>query len=149
MSGGVGWIPNNPLELAAGVDDTPEKARTYLDACAADVGPASSPERRQAFLTEGPRAIAFLQKYGMHFVHAEGYSDYHEGELPGGMARSRSLVGRIYDARRLGEWQSKLRRNPGTPPIEMHEASALGQNARTWKSRLTFAKVGKIGRAHA
>src|SRR3546814_10174411 len=37
MSGGVVWIPNNPLELAAGVDDTPEKARTYLDACAAEV----------------------------------------------------------------------------------------------------------------
>src|SRR3546814_16673587 len=78
----------------------------------------------------------------MHFVHAEGYSDYHEGELPGGMARSRSLVGRIYDARRLGEWQSKLRRNPGTPPIVMHEARALGRNARTRMSLLTFAQVG-------
>ncbi len=142
MSGGVVWIPNNPLQLAAGVPDTPEKARTYLDACAGDVGPASSPERRSAFLREGPRAVAFLQDLGMRFVHGEGYSDYHEGQKPGGMARSRSLVGRIYDARSLGEWRHRLRRNPGTPPVEMHESGLLGQNGRTWKSKLTFARVG-------
>lgn len=141
MSGGVIWIPNNPLELAARVPDTPDLARTYLDACAGNVGPASSPQRRTAFLKEGPRAISFLQRLGMEFVHAEGYADYHEGEKPGGMARSRSLVGQIYDARRLGAWQSKLRRTPGTPPMLMHEGGPLGHNGRTWKSRLTFAKV--------
>src|SRR3546814_8260699 len=82
MSGGVVWIPNNPLELAAGVDDTPEKSRTYLDACAAEVGPASSPERRQAFLTEGPRAIAFLQKYSMHFVRSEEHTSELQSLMP-------------------------------------------------------------------
>lgn len=141
MSGGVVWIPNNPLELAAGVDDTPAKARAYLDACAEGAGAASSPERRTAFLLEGPRVIDYLVKRGMYFVHAEGYSDYHEGQKPGGMARSRSLIGRIYDARRLGKWRDKLRRNPGNPPIEMQEASPLGLNGRTWASRAAFARV--------
>lgn len=142
MSGGVAWMPANPLQQAAGIADSYEKARAYLDACAGDVGPASSPERRHAFLVEAPRVVQFLQDRGMQFVHAEGYSDYHEGQKPGGVARSRSLVGQIYDARRLGAWRDRLRRNAGTPPILMHEAGALGHNGRTWKSRRTFVKVG-------
>ena len=141
MSGGVVWIPVNALQQAAGVRDSPDQARIYLDACAGDVGPASSSARRDAFLAQGPRVVQFLQDRGMACVHAEGYSDYHEHGKPGGVARSRSLTGRIYDARRLGKWQHRLRRNPGTPPMEMHEASALGQNGRTWASRMAFARV--------
>lgn len=141
MSGGVAWMPVNPLQQAAGVADSYEMARAYLDACAEGAGPASSSERRHAFLTEAPRVVRFLQERGMEFVHAEGYSDYHEGQKPGGVARSRSLVGQIYDARRLGEWQGRLRRGGGGPPILMHEASPLGHNLRTWESRKAFARV--------
>ncbi|WP_051361735.1 FAD-dependent oxidoreductase [Solimonas soli] len=141
MSGGVVWIPDNPAMKRAGVADSYEKAREYLDACVGDVGPASSPQRRHAFLSQGPRAIEFLERLGMEFVHAEGYSDYHEGTRPGGIARSRSLVGRIYDARRLGAWRSRLRRYPGIPPMEMHESGPLGLNGRTWESARTFARV--------
>lgn len=142
MSGGVAWMPCNSLQKAAGVEDSYEMARAYLDACAGDVGPASSPERRHAFLTEAPRVVEFLKDRGMEFVHAEGYSDYHEGEKPGAVARSRSLVGQIYDARRLGEWQGKLRRNGGGPPMLMHEAGPLGADGRTWASKVAMARVG-------
>ncbi|MBA3055646.1 MAG: FAD-binding protein [Sphingomonadales bacterium] len=141
MSGGVAWMPVNPLQQAAGVNDNYEMARAYLDACAGDAGPASSPERRHAFLTEAPRVVRYLQDRGMEFVHAEGYSDYHEGQKPGGVARSRSLVGQIYDARRLGKWRGLLRRNAGGPPILMHEASALGHGGRTWASRKAYVRV--------
>jgi len=141
MSGGVAWIPCNSLQREAGVADSYDQARAYLDSCAGDAGPASSPERRHAFLTEGPQMIDFLRGKGMAFVHAEGYSDYHEGQKPGALARSRSLVGQIYDARRLGAWQGRLRRNTGGPPMLMHEAHDLGQNGRTWASRAAFARV--------
>jgi 3-oxosteroid 1-dehydrogenase len=140
MSGGVLWVPNNAFELRAGVPDTPEKARVYLDACVGDVGPASSPERRKALLETGPGMIDYLVARGMKFVHAEGYSDYHENEKPGGMARGRALVAALYDTRRLGVWRSKLRL--GMPiPILVHEAAALGLEGKTLSSAAAFARL--------
>src|ERR1700704_2142076 len=118
MSGGVLWIPNNPLMKEAGVEDSYEMAKAYLDACVGEGGPGASPARRHAFLTEGPGAIAFLQRRGMQFVHAEGYSDYHENEYPGGIARSRSIVAEIFDSKRLGAWHKKVRRRLA-PPVRM------------------------------
>lgn len=140
MSGGVLWVPNNVYELRAGVPDTPQQARDYLDACVGDVGAASSPARREAFLTTGPQMIDYLAARGMRFVHTEGYSDYHVGEKPGGMARSRGLVAANYDARRLGAWRAKLR--PGLPlPIMVHEAAALGLEGKTFRSFIAFARL--------
>ena len=88
MSGGVIWVPDNPVMKRAGVKDSYEEARAYLDACVGDVGPASSPERRDAFLRAGPEMVEYLETKGMRFVHPEGYSDYHEGELPGEIGRA-------------------------------------------------------------
>src|SRR3546814_12897731 len=64
LSGGVVWVPNNVYELQAGVPDTPEKAAAYLDACAGDVGPASSPARRSAFLETGRGVLDFYRAPG-------------------------------------------------------------------------------------
>jgi 3-oxosteroid 1-dehydrogenase len=141
MSGGVFWVPNNALMREAGVDDSYEQARAYLNACAGDSGPGSSPARRHAFLTYGPKAIDFLRQAGMKFRHAEGYSDYHEGAYPGGVARSRSLVAEIFNMRELGADAARLRRG-AAPPMMTHEGSALTLFGRTWKSRFTMAKVG-------
>lgn len=141
LSGGVLWIPNNPVSQRAGTGDTEAQARIYLDACVGDVGPASSRARRDAFLREGPRVVEFLEGAGMKFIHAEGYSDYHEGELPGGVARGRSIVAKPFNVRRLGAGASLLRRRVA-PPISMHETAALTLNGRTWQSRFTMMKVG-------
>ena len=64
MSGGGLWVPNNPVMREAGTPDSHEAARTYMDTVIGDVGPASSPERREAFLTEGPSMVAFLRRLG-------------------------------------------------------------------------------------
>ncbi|MEQ9071215.1 MAG: FAD-binding protein, partial [Gimesia chilikensis] len=137
MSGGVIWIPNNPVMKRSGVADSYQEARAYLDACVGDVGPSSSPERRHAFLEEGPKAVEYLESKGMCFVHPEGYSDYHEGEFPGGKSRSRSLVAKIFDARALGEWRTKLRRNSERDiPIQLSELRDLAMNGRGMKSKL-------------
>jgi 3-oxosteroid 1-dehydrogenase len=141
MSGGVFWIPNNALGREAGVRDSYEQARTYLDACVGDAGPASSPERRHAFLTQGPKMVDFLRAHGMAFLHAEGYSDYHEGTKPGGIARSRSLISDIFDMRALGPFAKKVRRGGG-PPVLTTEIPPLTLYGRTWRSRLTMLKLG-------
>ena len=46
FSGGVWWIPNNPVMKRAGVEDSYERAKRYFDAAATYHGPASSERRR-------------------------------------------------------------------------------------------------------
>lgn len=67
MSGGGAWIPNNRLMRQAGVHDSLEDARKYMDLTIGDVGPASSPERRETFLREGPRLVEWLESLGFRF----------------------------------------------------------------------------------
>ena len=142
LSGGVMWVPNNPVSLRAGVPDSMEQARAYLDACIGDSAPKYSGPRKEAYLVEGPKAIAFFESLGMKFVHAEGYSCYHENEKPGGMARSRSIEAEIFDLNELGEWEPHLRRRPVFIPVHMHEVHYVGIMGRTLASKYHTAKVG-------
>jgi len=130
MSGGVLWIPNNPLMRRQGVPDSHYEARAYLDALVGDVGPASSPARRQTFLEQGPRFIEFMERCGVRFLRCEGWSDYHD-ELPGGKARGRSLACPLIDRRELGDLADKLRRHPRAPPMASHEIRSLMLMTRT------------------
>jgi 3-oxosteroid 1-dehydrogenase len=108
MSGGGIWVPNNPLMRAEGVSDSDEEALAYFDAVVGDVGAASSPERRQAYVTNAPAMVAFLQEQGVRFFRQDGWSDYYT-DAAGASARGRSIEAVPYDAGRLGPWQSKLR----------------------------------------
>jgi 3-oxosteroid 1-dehydrogenase len=108
MSGGGIWVPNNPLMGAEGVPDSESDALTYFDAVVGSVGPGSTPERRQAYVTNAPRMTAFLQELGVRFFRQDGWSDYYTN-ASGASARSRSIEPVPYDTRKLGPWQQKLR----------------------------------------
>ena len=69
MSGGVVWVPDNPVMRADGIPDSYDDAMAHFEAVVGDVGPASSPSRRDAFLTAGPEMVSFLQDLGVGFVH--------------------------------------------------------------------------------
>jgi len=142
LSGGVIWIPCNSVQREAGVADTPELARAYLDACAGPESKGSSAARRSAFLEEGPAAIDFLRKHGMKLVHAETYSDYHETDYPGGIARGRAIVPAIFDLNELGEDSCRIDHNPDFPPLMTHETGRLMLFGRGWASKLTVARIG-------
>ncbi|MBO0730590.1 MAG: FAD-dependent oxidoreductase, partial [Acidimicrobiaceae bacterium] len=113
MSGGGVWIPNNPVMLASGVRDSEEDALAYFNAIVGDVGPASSPERRRAYVEQGPRLIAFLQDQGIDFQFADGYSDYYT-DAPGANEHGRTLEAVPFDAHELGPWEPKLRPGAST-----------------------------------
>ncbi len=85
ISGGVLWIPDNPLMAEEGVADSYERARTYFDAAVPVDAPFTSSARRDTFLRVGPALVAFLRDRGMRFFRPEGWSDYYD-ELPGGGA---------------------------------------------------------------
>ncbi|GAB2809720.1 3-oxosteroid 1-dehydrogenase [Lentzea nigeriaca] len=97
-SGAGIWVPNNEIILAAGVPDTPEKARQYLAAVVGDIPVV----RQQAYLTYGPQMISFVMRNSpLRFRHMDGYSDYYP-ELPGGIAKGRSIEPEMLDGRVLG-----------------------------------------------
>ena len=75
-------------------------------------GPGTTPARREAFLRNGPEMVEFLERAGMTFVYADGWSDYYD-DLPGGEPRGRSLIAELFDIRELGDWAPKLSRYPG------------------------------------
>ena len=112
FSGGVWWIPNNAVMKRAGVDDSFDNAWQYFESAVSYKGKGSSDARRRAFLESGPEMVDFLERQGMKFKYADGWSDYYD-DLPGGQPRGRSLVAELFDINELGEWKDKLSTYPG------------------------------------
>jgi len=141
MSGGVFWVPNHPLQAEAGVEDSYEKARTYLDAVVGDVGPSTSPERKDMFLRVGPQMVDYLRQKGMPFIRGDGWSDYHD-DMPGSCPESRSLLVELFDANELGEWEPKLRRGPFDIPVRGTESRQLQLMKRSWSGKFAAVRLG-------
>ena len=108
-SGGVLWVPNNPISTFKPEPDSMEAARTYLRH---ECGEAFDPERVEAFLVHGPRMVEFFTKQtDVQLVALPEYPDYH-AETPGGRTAGRSIMAAPLDGRELGEHIRRLR-----PPL--------------------------------
>lgn len=139
MSGGGAWIPNNPLMLRYGTFDSHENARKYMDLTIGDVGPVSSPERREAFLREGPKMVEWLESLGFRFHYGKGYADYYP-ELPGGTAIGRLVEPEPFDLKKLGPWKDKI--NISLPiPVYTLDGVQIALALRSFKAFLNTAKV--------
>lgn len=143
MSGGVIWMPNNPLMQEEGVADSFEQGMTYLQSAVGDPDQASSLERRKAFLTAGPEMISFIRAQGVELVRCEGYSDYYDN-IPGGNARGRSVEGIPWDAKQLGDWHGKvipgMARNMGLA-VKTNEVRSLAMYAKSLRNFTVAARV--------
>lgn len=140
MSGGGMWIPNNPLMLKAGTHDSYEDAKKYMDRTIGEVGPASTPARRETYLREGPKMIEWLQKLGFRFHYGKGYADYYP-ELPGGSPTGRLVEPEPFDLKKLGpEWRDKV--NISLPiPVYTLDGVQIALSFRTFSAFLNTAKV--------
>ena len=107
MSGGMLWIPDNPLMKADGIKDSYQDGLDYLQAVIGEPDEPSSAARRDAFLVNGPRMISFLQEQGLKLYRCAGYPDYYDN-YPGGSAAGRSVEGIPWDGRQLGEWRPRI-----------------------------------------
>ncbi|MCL6289155.1 3-ketosteroid-delta-1-dehydrogenase [Streptomyces sp. ID03-2B] len=115
-SGGAFWIPASSLLEAEGAGDTPERARTYLEAV---VGSSTAEERWRRFLEYGEETLQLLQRTTpMHFFWARGYADYHP-ELPGGSAAGRTCECRPFNLSILGKERARLRPSLMEAPVPM------------------------------
>ena len=143
MSGGIVWVPDNPVMRAAGVADSYEDAMAHFDAVVGDIGPASSRERRNAFLTAGNEMIDFLEARGVGFVHCPGYSDYYSSAT-GGHDVGRGIEPVPFDGHALGPWNDKLQ--PGLAKsvglaVMTNESRDLGHYNRSVKAFTVAARV--------
>jgi 3-oxosteroid 1-dehydrogenase len=111
LSGGIIWLPNNPLMRADGIADSHEDGLAYLADVVGDIGAPSSPARREMFLTAGYEMINFLLRKGIRLVRCAGWSDYYPNHK-GGNAAGRAVEGIPFDAAELGNWSGKVQ-----PPL--------------------------------
>ena len=143
MSGGMLWIPDNPLMKADGIKDSHQAGLDYLQAVIGEPDEPSSAARRDAFLVNGPTMIAFLQEQGVKLLRCAGYPDYYDN-YPGGSAAGRSVEGVPWDGRQLGEWRSRIIGGLGegvglaVTTLEIH---TLNSFTHTLASFLTTARV--------
>lgn len=108
-SGGGVWAPCNRLAGAAGIADSADMARRYLEG---SIGPTLRPDLLDAFLEYNAQMVDFLEaETEMEFRLQPDFPDWHPdvaGFLPGG----RLLTPSDFDGRRLGRDLARLR-----PPL--------------------------------
>jgi 3-oxosteroid 1-dehydrogenase len=107
LSGGMVWLPNNPLMRADGIPDSHEDGLAYFDDVVGDIGEPSSRARREMFLTAGYEMINFLMRKGVRLVRCPGWSDYYPNHK-GGNEAGRAIEGIAYNAAALGNWRGKV-----------------------------------------
>lgn len=88
LSGGIAWVPNNPVGKAAGHEDSREDALAYLRKVAR--GQADD-ELLEAFVDGGPRMVSFVAQHTtLNWQVAPLLGDYHT-EWPGAKVAGRSI----------------------------------------------------------
>jgi len=144
LSGGMVWLPNNPLMRADGIPDSHEDGLAYFDDVVGDIGAASSPARREMFLTAGYEMINFLIRKGIRFVRCPGWSDYYPNHK-GGNEAGRAIEGVPYDAAALGNWSDKVQpsmsKNYGGFVLKTNELRAVQYFNRSPRAFAVAARV--------
>ena len=113
ISGGGLWMPNNPLMVTGGVEDSLEEALEYMEQTIGDVGPWTSRERKLSFLNAIPHYINTLVQEGVTWVRAKDYPDYYP-DLPGARV-GRGIEVKPFDMRKLGKRRKSVRTNIPAP----------------------------------
>jgi 3-oxosteroid 1-dehydrogenase len=131
LSGGGLWMPTNPLMAKLGLSDSVDEALTYMDAAIGDAGPASSPERRRAYVETVPEVFRFLERLGVRWAAAKDYPDYYP-DRPGGKI-GRSVEVEPFDAKQLGDWVRSSRCDESVPlPLKTDDVWLLTRAWSTW-----------------
>lgn len=136
-SGGIAWIPNNPL-LG---DDSEAAGRTYLDAIVGPPSKASPVAKRERFLDQGPKAVQFLLDQGIDLIRVP-WPDYYSNAA-GGHEYGRTISAALFDLRELGEWQDRVGFFYGFPrmPVGSWEFVDLTLAKTTWKGKRAALKL--------
>jgi succinate dehydrogenase/fumarate reductase flavoprotein subunit len=99
-SAGSAWIPNTHHAALVEADDSLEKAALYLRH---SVGNESPESLRTAFLSNGPKAVAELERHSQVRFRARRLHPDYNSDLPGSTLKGRVLEAAPFDGRLLGD----------------------------------------------
>ncbi|MWB97196.1 FAD-dependent oxidoreductase [Agromyces seonyuensis] len=138
-SGGGLWMPNNPAMRKHGIADSRQEALDYLEASVgpvADIGPASSQERREAFVDGVTPTFELLRRLGVVWTVGKDYPDYYPDRRGGKIGRSIEV--KPIDAHKLGDWQATSRIRDAVPiPMKTDDVWLL---TRAWSTPSGFVR---------
>ncbi len=140
LSGGILWLPNNPVMQRDGIADSREAGLAYLANFVEGEPVWSTQARRETFMDTIAPMIAMLESQGMEYLRCNGYSDYYD-RLPGGNAMGRAIEVPVYNANRLGAWKSRFRPSSVPLPIRTSEGASMMRLGVTTEGKQTAAKV--------
>ena len=106
MSGGVVWIPCNPLMGQLGMRDSRQAAKAYLEQV---LGNRIRHDLVDAFLENGPEMVRFMHEHSELRLAPRAHAPDYYPDLDGASMGGRTLDPQVYDGRRLGKWFSSLR----------------------------------------
>lgn len=143
LSGGVLWIPANPIQRRAGIEDSVERARLYLDGLIERFGggAGATPARLAAYLAEGPALVSFLEQEGIRLRHCADRPDYYD-DLPGGHPDGRSLEAELFNISGLGDWSRRLLLGRVHYPMMGHESRRVLLAQANLRGALAALRIG-------
>ncbi len=97
LSNAMIWIPCSDHAVAAGIDDSIEKAKTYLRG---ELGDFYNEKKIDTYLCNGPTAISQIEKISEIKFFLAGAPDYHSNKV-GGLDKGRALSPTPFDGRKL------------------------------------------------
>ncbi len=107
VSGGMLWVVDNPHARDAGIEDSKEAGREYVEAVARGRGRA---ELLDAALDYGDAMLQFAEtELGVKFIFLDNFPDYRQ-DLPGAVSGGRTVEPELFNFREaLGELAAHVR----------------------------------------
>lgn len=141
MSGGSLWIPGHHLMDKNGIEEDLAAARSYMDSQISQAGPASSEERRSAYLESGPEMVRFLADLGFQWDFSP-FPDYYPEAA--GASYGRGVNAKLFDGSVLGPWRRTMRAMVRIPAIVVlpHEFKSMLMPTQNLRSMINGLKVG-------
>lgn len=139
ISGGGLWMPNNPLMLREGIEDSVDAALDYMKDTIGNPGPWASDERKLAFINGIPSFMNMMSEEGLKWTRAKDYPDYYP-DLPSGRV-GRGIESEPFNIKKLGKW-GKLMREGGIPlPVKTDDIWLL---SRAWSTPTGFVRGARF-----
>ncbi|WP_232676396.1 FAD-dependent oxidoreductase [Nocardioides sp. R-C-SC26] len=120
-SGGACWLPGSQVQQRAGLPDSTEGARAYLEAILPDAADAAVSAKLDAFLAHSPELVASLEEDDAMSFDWLPFSEYYDA--PGRVPMGRSIQPASIKRDELREDVAALVR----PPVELDRVGAPGR----------------------
>ena len=143
LSGGVIWVPNNSLMNEQGIEDSTDKAVTYLKY---NVGNRVSETKLSKLALTAPKMLKHMMDNNfLEVTTFENFPDYNP-ESPGGLTQGgRSVEPKVFSGNRLGKVLKQMRKRPGLAPAGIvGTMTELRQLAEIRSNPKIFFKAWKV-----